>query len=412
MTKILDLPNVTLVCIDCVDYIRAQTVLEHSSKFISFKEIKLLTSLKNDIPYSVNIKHINNSREYSRFIIFDLHRYIKTPYVMIIQHDGYVLNPYAWRYEYLHYDYIGAPWHFIGDANKKVGNGGFSIRSRKFLELSSKIMQGKKCHPEDEQLCRTYNRDFVSQGIKFAPEALAKNFSIEDGLWNKQMGFHNYGITNLKNHVDREDIPFFNILTRTSGRKNLFARCRNSVANQTYNRDNVRHIISVDDSESLNYVTKYTGIEYLEVTKNKKPGNFPQNLYMNHLFDCVEKGWIFILDDDDTLASSNVLMNIADVAEDENNLLMFRMRWKSGRVIPNNKNFLKNPAQGDIGSPCVCFHSNYLFNHRDLFKWDAYKEADYRFISKLYTAIPNKIRIHNVVVQLSNDGGLGKREDI
>ena len=44
------------------------------------------------------------------------------------------------------YDYIGAPWpnNFVN----RVGNGGFSLRSKKFLELTAKIPYNKIGHKE------------------------------------------------------------------------------------------------------------------------------------------------------------------------------------------------------------------------------------------------------------------------
>jgi hypothetical protein len=43
------------------------------------------------------------------------------------------VNPAAWDPEFLDWDYIGAKW-FWAEAGKRVGNGGFSLRSYKLLE--------------------------------------------------------------------------------------------------------------------------------------------------------------------------------------------------------------------------------------------------------------------------------------
>src|ERR1700687_3454326 len=43
-----------------------------------------------------------------------------------------LITPAAWREEFLGCDYIGAQWFWHDDA-MRVGNGGFSLRSRKLL---------------------------------------------------------------------------------------------------------------------------------------------------------------------------------------------------------------------------------------------------------------------------------------
>jgi hypothetical protein len=67
----------------------------------------------------------------------ELYRYIDTEFMLIVQHDGYLiehnkfLNLYS---ELINYDYVGAPWLVNHPAMKlpngthKVGNGGFSFR--------------------------------------------------------------------------------------------------------------------------------------------------------------------------------------------------------------------------------------------------------------------------------------------
>ena len=58
---------------------------------------------------------------YSEFVIRELHKYVDTSHCLLVQWDGYVLNPKSWLPQFLDYDYIGAPWN-----GNVVGNGGFS----------------------------------------------------------------------------------------------------------------------------------------------------------------------------------------------------------------------------------------------------------------------------------------------
>lgn len=193
--KPIALNNVTLVCVDD-DFKHAEEVMMKCMKEIEFGQKRLISS---GIPFNIDsndihiasIDKLGSKEAYSKFIIKELHKYIDTDYALIVQHDGYVKNPEAWTNEFLNYDYIGAPWWYKD--GKNVGNGGFSLRSKKLLELTAK-MPITNFHPEDHIVCREMRPYLESQGIKFAPEALASKFSFEgyfqQGVWSGQFGFH------------------------------------------------------------------------------------------------------------------------------------------------------------------------------------------------------------------------------
>jgi hypothetical protein len=57
-----------------------------------------------------------------------------------------IVRPELWSNDFLEYDYIGAPWmysdtSYITDEGEHVpvGNGGFCLRSKKFLEMPTKL---------------------------------------------------------------------------------------------------------------------------------------------------------------------------------------------------------------------------------------------------------------------------------
>lgn len=213
-----ELKNVTLLGIDCVDVERLRLAMSICQDNFEFTEIKILTSLDVANPENVvKIKAVNSTEEYSNFIINDLWQYIDTTHVLLVQHDGFILNPEAWTDEYLDYDYIGAPW-LVADWSVTnfsfpqeligkfvVGNGGFSLRSKKILELASKLSQAGiiiKLHPEDVSLCVWYRELLEDKGIKFAPIDLAKRFSFESEdrnnySWDGQFGFHGLKWTDI-----------------------------------------------------------------------------------------------------------------------------------------------------------------------------------------------------------------------
>jgi len=211
---VLKLPNVTLLGIDCVNTERLQVAMDVCEKSIEFGEVKLLTSLSSDDKRVVGIDEIKNIEEYSRFVAKDLVKYVDTDYVLIVQYDGFILNPESWNDEFLNYDYVGAPWlvadwsvrdyNFSPDllGTRVVGNGGFSLRSKKFLETSARLMKESRIpqiHPEDVSLC-VWHKDLLdAEGIKVAPPDLAEKFAIEgdDDIYDKQFGFHGFSWTDI-----------------------------------------------------------------------------------------------------------------------------------------------------------------------------------------------------------------------
>ncbi len=176
--KVLNLPDVTLVCVD-------DNEMRGHDVFMKCDNIKFGRRL---LLHKLNL---GSKEAYSKFILKELYKYIHTKYVLIVQHDGFVRNPEAWTNEFLDYDYIGATWWYKD--GKNVGNGGFSLRSKKLLELCANLPTNAT-HPEDHIICRDMRPYLESKGIKFAPESLANQFSFEGynqpGTYTNQFGFH------------------------------------------------------------------------------------------------------------------------------------------------------------------------------------------------------------------------------
>lgn len=223
----LKLENITLFGVDCVDIHRLILASEICQKHIEFGDVKLLTSesQKFSHPQIQIINPITSHYEYSKFILKEMNNYIDTEYALIIQYDGFILNPFAWSDSFYRYDYIGAPYVF---ENKFiVGNGGFSLRSKKLLKIlaednsinidnikndrqyksGNKIRESKD--NEDEIITR-YKRDYLEhKGIEFAPLDVARRFSfegnpIEGKNWDNQFGFHNFHYTDISKYYANE----------------------------------------------------------------------------------------------------------------------------------------------------------------------------------------------------------------
>jgi len=231
----LKLPNVTLLGIDCVDVNRLIKAMNISQEDIEFGAVKLLTSLPTKDTRLVKIPHIGTIENLSRFCIAELNKYVETDYVLLVQYDGFILNSDSWNPEFFKYDYIGAPiskkdsWaktdFKYSDQLLVVGNGGFSLRSKKFLELSARMVTENiitKFYPEDVSLCVWYRDLLEQQGMTFAPVDLAIKFSVQEdyGHYEKPFGFHGcYGKNMDELKSKYPNFPFHYFISKVRGKR-------------------------------------------------------------------------------------------------------------------------------------------------------------------------------------------------
>lgn len=201
----LNLPNVTLVCIDTVNYGPAINAINKSlerikpAKTIFFTDIACVA---NDQFEVVNIKHLYSKKDYSKFMMKELGKYpFETSHILVIQWDGYVIDETAWDEDFLKFDYLGGLWLYDdGHAN---GNGGFSLRSSLLHKLLAEDDFILPAAFEDDAICRTY-RNYLEQkyAIKFAPDELCEKFSFELRRPRQEtFGFHSFFHQPFKEHI-------------------------------------------------------------------------------------------------------------------------------------------------------------------------------------------------------------------
>jgi hypothetical protein len=199
-TNKLQLPNVTLIALSSVDFEGHKKALDKSCEGIDFGAVKLIWDQK-----------IKNIDDWNYKIIYELHNYVDTDFAMLIHSDGYIINPSAWKDEFLDYDYIGAPWPLPGrdmpddgfsyktstGVSVRVGNS-VSLRSRRLLQLPSILGFEWKSYygntNEDGFLCVHNRATLEGHGCRFAPLELAKYFSkeheIEENKGIETFSFH------------------------------------------------------------------------------------------------------------------------------------------------------------------------------------------------------------------------------
>jgi tetratricopeptide (TPR) repeat protein len=188
----LELPGVTLCCIDTVNHELALRALRLSRAEIRFGRTLFVSDRAlstDDIDVEV-IPALNSRDDYSMFVLKSLAPRIHTPHVLLVQWDGYVIHPAAWRDDFLTNDYIGAQWFWHNDG-MRVGNGGFSLRSRKLL-LALADPRIVLDEAEDVTICRTFRPLLESEyGIRFASEPAADAFAYEAAYpVGNPFGFH------------------------------------------------------------------------------------------------------------------------------------------------------------------------------------------------------------------------------
>jgi hypothetical protein len=194
----LSLPSVTLCAATSVNVTATISALRACLEQIDFAECILMTDA--EVPGGFEgvrvlpITKLHSSGDYSEFMIMKLVDHVRTSHCLVVQWDGFVLDAACWDPHFLDYDYIGAPWPQFDDYD--VGNGGFSLRSRKLLE-ACKDPAFQYSHPEDVAICRI-NRPMLESrhSIRFADRSTAERFSFERSAADgRAFGFH--GVFNM-----------------------------------------------------------------------------------------------------------------------------------------------------------------------------------------------------------------------
>lgn len=193
--------NLTICAVDCIVPELASNALKKCKEHIVANRVILFTDIDiagdHDL---IKINKLDSISSYNNFMLTELWKYIDTDFVLIVQWDGYIVDGRLWREEFLDYDYIGAVWPQFDD-DYRVGNGGFSLRSKKLLHaISNSKFVFDENESEDILICRL-NRKYLEEEylIKFADENVANVFSYEQSEpKNNTFGFH--GLWNLWRH--------------------------------------------------------------------------------------------------------------------------------------------------------------------------------------------------------------------
>lgn len=216
------------------------------------------------------------------------------------------------------------------------------------------LIEGRLCSLEHENMCNEFNNLYLKK-------------IIENNKFMKP--------TKYENH--------FNILIRTSNRKDEFKRCLKSIYDQSY--CNVKLIISYDDNNTLKYINdENITLNHILVEinqKNKNKNSYFYNSYCNKLLKHVNDGWILFLDDDDEMIAPNtlhIINNFINGKQIEKDALIIFYNYRNDKIIKViDKN---NPCPGELAISSCIFHSKY----KDLALFTNKNSGDFDFFKNLF----------------------------
>lgn len=200
----LQLPNVTLIAMTSVLVPETIKAMEYSMRGIDFADAVIITHrhpfhLQKGIHYA-HIDKLRCINDFNYDAVYKMGSYVDTDYALLVHYDGFVVNPAAWRDEFLDYDYIGAPWPLPKDGDPttyrdkdgnvcRVGNS-VSIRSKRLMDFPEKAgipwtgqeLNGVTYYNEDGFICCRIKHLLEAEGMKIAPIEVARYFGHENML--------------------------------------------------------------------------------------------------------------------------------------------------------------------------------------------------------------------------------------
>jgi len=189
----MNFKDLTIVAIDSLNYKLTSLALDKTREFFPLAQVVVL----GDYDFYNYGKFIKVDKfspsEHSKICLHNVYDAVDTTWALFIQYDGFPIRKDLWINEFLKYDYIGSP---MGETST-VGNGGFSLRSKKLLNLTRFIPQGNSGDAndwlEDQLICNKYRPWLEKHGVTFAPLPLAQQWGTQSINYNRprrSFGFH------------------------------------------------------------------------------------------------------------------------------------------------------------------------------------------------------------------------------
>jgi len=213
----LNLPDVTLVCVETREHALAAMAMKDCLSKADFGDVLLLTDKPEKFWEAIDQKSVRVHRVpdwpekigWSRSWWHDVPPLLRTRQTLNIQWDSWIWDASMWDDAFLQYDYIGAPWWYKD--GKNVGNGGFSLVSARLKRFLRDRRDRFPCDTsvDDDLLCRKYRMTLENFGFVWAPESVAHRFSFEcsrPSMTSRHFGFHgafNFGVVLTAEELER-----------------------------------------------------------------------------------------------------------------------------------------------------------------------------------------------------------------
>lgn len=206
-------PTIDLVAVACTKVPETIEALRKCQAQMSFSRTILLTSEEVEAQGIEVIKIPQlDYKGYNEFVAMTLWQFVTADFALLVQNDSWILNGKKWDDKWLMFDFIGAGWPIPSDDDKvsyrtpsgklvRVGNGGFSLRSRRLLRAPTILGleftdKGTGFPHEDGAICVHWREDLEEVKIQFAPIEVAVKFSreldIPELVDRDTFGFHKY----------------------------------------------------------------------------------------------------------------------------------------------------------------------------------------------------------------------------
>lgn len=139
--KMLNLPDVTLFCVETQAHELARIAMNDAVSKVNFGGVLVYTDHPElvQVPGAQYFTVPNWPDKFAAesFYYMEAAMPAKTSHVLALQWDAGIRDVAMWRDEFLAYDYIGAPWNLRPDEGRyelDVGNGGFALWSKRLAD--------------------------------------------------------------------------------------------------------------------------------------------------------------------------------------------------------------------------------------------------------------------------------------
>ena len=174
---------ISYLIVDTSQYEMAQHALNVSQQLFPLANRIVFSDRQDnwDATKFIQIPKITGIEAYNELLLAEAWKHVETEFVQVIQWDGHVINPKAFRPQFLEVDYVGAVWPH--HKTRRVGNGGFSLRSKRLMKAAHSLLvdvPNWQAEPEDDLICRTLGERLEGEhNIEFAKGMLAQRYSVE-----------------------------------------------------------------------------------------------------------------------------------------------------------------------------------------------------------------------------------------